>query len=72
MTEYYDPADGNFETHFDEFYEKEENKLFLQFEIQDVDNWSNTDDRVKCLVCMNVDQDSELRNGDKGFAACNK
>ena len=29
-------------------------------------------DMVRCLVCMNVDEDSELSNGDRGFGACYK
>jgi len=31
-----------------------------------------TDDVTHCIACLNVDEDSELRNGDKGFAACYK
>lgn len=31
-----------------------------------------TDDVTHCISCLNVDEDSELRNGDKGFAACYK
>ena len=27
---------------------------------------------VRCVVCMNVEEDSELRNGDTGFGACYK
>lgn len=85
ITEYFDSTSSNeysnYEKEFDSFYDDEENKLYLQFSIQvsdedaDFNNFSSEsefDDRVRCLVCMNVDENSELWNGDKGFAACYK
>lgn len=52
------------------------NNLYLQFEIyynediNDVDITDEDNNQIRCLVCMNVDENSELRDGDKGFAAC--
>ncbi len=28
------------------------------------------DDFIRCLACINTDENGDLRNGDKGFAAC--
>lgn len=68
-----------YEKSFDSFYDDELNNLYLQFEINwddDINNeayWTDEDaSATRCLVCMNVDENSELRNGDKGFAACYK
>ena len=70
--------DGNendgWENSFDSWYDSEINQLFLQFEIPSVSNdGTHTDGvnkEIRCLVCMNVDENSELRDGDTGFAAC--
>lgn len=51
------------------------NQLYLEFDILTgvaSNPLSGADEEIRCLVCMNVDEDSELRNGDKGFAACYK
>lgn len=73
---------GGFEKNFDSFYDDEMTNLYLQFEVyfnndinDDTTNppaaaWSDEANAVRCLVCMNVDENSELRAGDKGFAAC--
>lgn len=80
-TSWYDPADSNYnyyddagwEYDFDKFYDDEMNQLYLEFSIDHgIGAEANNEDRVRCLVCMNVDEDSELRNGDKGFGACYK
>lgn len=31
---------------------------------------TDADDYIRCLACLNVDENGDLRNGDKGFAAC--
>lgn len=49
------------------------NQLYLQFEVSygvTVNPKTGADAQVRCLVCMNVDENSELRDGDTGFAAC--
>lgn len=46
-------------------------QLYLEFDIEH-EIGVQTDDFVRCLVCMSVDENSELRNGDKGFGACYK
>jgi hypothetical protein len=73
---------GGWEKNLDSFYDDEMTNLYLQFEIyhnnainDDTTNapasaWSDEANAVRCLVCMNVDENSELRAGDKGFAAC--
>ena len=62
----------SFEDEFDSFYENDLNNLYLQFWIDVGDNDIGESDNVKCLVCMNVDDDSEHQDGDIGFAACYK
>ena len=77
------PGSGaNWEKDFDSFYDDDENKLYLQFEItigendgflNMNDNYDDeNEDNVKCLVCMNVNENSELNDDDYGFAACYK
>lgn len=68
---------SGWETDFDQFYEEEMNQLYLEFDIfHDIDDdfgvEADDEDAVRCLVCMNVDEDSELRKGDTGFGACYK
>lgn len=70
-------ADGKenngWEKSFDSWYEDEVDQLFLQFEIYDVVNvnpFVDANKQTRCLVCMNVDENSELRDGDTGFAVC--
>ena len=70
ITEYFDSTSpneySNYEKEFDSFYDDEENKLYLQFSVvvgDGSDNNYSVDeayDPVRCLVCMNVDEDSEL------------
>lgn len=52
------------------------NQLYLEFDIiTNIDAnpaLTGSNEEIRCLVCMNVDEDSELRSGDKGFAACYK
>ena len=77
LTEYFEPTSdnwySNYEKDFDSFYDDEENKLYLQFEIYVGGNtWDENQDNTKCLVCMNVNENSELKDGDTGFAACYK
>ena len=75
-----DPTDNRFdvgwESDFDTFYDDEMNQLYLEFDIfTNIDAnpaLTGSDEVTRCLVCMNVDEDSELRSGDKGFAACYK
>jgi len=68
-------ANNGWTSAFDSWYESETDQLFLQFEI-DYDTNINDPGYAKyrkeerCLVCMNVDENSELRNGDTGFAVC--
>ena len=61
-----------FEAGFDTW--EGEDRLVLNFEITHLNGifgYLETDeDEVRCLVCLNVDENSEVRNGDKGFAAC--
>lgn len=51
-------------------------QLYLEFDIiTNVDanpGLTGANEVTRCLVCMNVDENSELRSGDKGFAACYK
>lgn len=69
-------ADGDensgWENTFDSWYENEMDQVVLQFEIPSVSNDHTADDNreIRCLVCMNVDENSELRDGDTGFAVC--
>ncbi len=76
ITEWCVDDNCGWESGFDSFYDGENNNLYLQFEIPDL-AWStpwNADaddgDENRCLVCMNVDENSELRDGDTGFAVC--
>lgn len=77
ITDWYDdlPYSG-FENSFDSFYENGMNNLYLQFEIywnddiNDIYNLQDENNEIRCLVCMNVGEDSELKEGDKGFGAC--
>ena len=75
-TDWCDDENCGWESSFDSFYEGEMKNLYLQFEIPGLD-WStpynadaDDDDENRCLVCMNVDENSELRDGDEGFAVC--
>lgn len=45
-------------------------RLVLSFAVQLPANPSPTLDEIRCLACLNVDENSELVDGDKGFAAC--
>jgi len=75
-TEWCDNANCGWESSFDSFYEGENMNLYLQFEIPSVPSTNFDGDlttqKERCLVCMNVDENSELRDGDTGFAVCYK
>lgn len=63
----------DWEKKFDSFYDDKLNNLYLQFEVSGlaaVAEATALDAEDRCLVCMNVDENSELRDGDTGFAAC--
>lgn len=65
-------ANDGWANSFDSWYESEVNQLYLQFEIPgtDEDYTPDVNKEIRCLVCMNVDENSELRDGDTGFAVC--
>lgn len=66
VTEWFDTTSANeysnWEKEFDSFYDDEEDKLYLQFSVDiGYGNWDDVDDDyTRCLVCMNVEEDSEL------------
>lgn len=68
VTDWCDDDNCGWESGFESYYEGENKNLFLQFEIGGTVNPTNTadetDGEVRCLVCMNVDENSELRDGD--------
>lgn len=50
---------------------EDEERLVLGFTVvTETDPTLEADDYIRCLACLNVDENSELRDGDKGFAAC--
>jgi len=79
VTEWCVEDNCGWESAFDSWYEGEMKNLYLQFEVSgassDLANqdWAadyTLDAEERCLVCMNVDENSELRDGDTGFAVC--
>lgn len=70
MTKWYPDGDG----YTDEVkgWEDEE-RLYLLFTVTHTEALPlAADEVVHCLACLNVDENSELRDGDSGFAACYK
>jgi len=50
---------------------KDEQRLRLYFEITHNEALATLlADHTRCFSCLNVDENGELRDGDKGFAAC--
>lgn len=73
MTDWCENDLCDWEKSFDSFYDDKLENLYLQFEVSNlatVDGLVTTEAEERCLVCMNVDENSELRDGDTGFAAC--
>ena len=50
---------------------EDEERLTLKFDLSSIDSDPlEADDYIRCLACLNVDENSDLRDGDTGFAAC--
>jgi len=50
---------------------KDEQRLRLYFQITHNEALATLlADHTRCFSCLNVDENGELRDGDKGFAAC--
>ena len=50
---------------------EDDQRLGLAFNIIDGGSIKTAaDDYTRCLACLNVDENSEVWNGDTGFAAC--
>ena len=53
---------GKFESELDSWYDDEMDEVYLQFGIRhgDTSVYAVADEWTRCLVCMNVDENSEL------------
>lgn len=50
---------------------EDEEKLTLGIEIEHNEaKPAEASQEIRCIACLNVDENSEIRDGDKGFAAC--
>lgn len=60
-----------FEKGFDKWEDEERLTLALTISHNDLVSLpAEASQEIRCVACLDVDEDSVLRDGDKGFAAC--